>query len=117
MSDPFAYWRAALAGEKPTAFVDTPMCGFYRKGVYERGVIRDGVFIPDERANNRRVGWEPVAIYMQMRVRVGNDDFPADSIDIWSWVADQPISEELYRAVSERNEPWPEDVKRKGKFA
>lgn len=117
MTDPFAYWKARRAGENPKAFVDSPQCGFYRKGVYERGVIRDGVFIPDENANNRRVGWEPVAIYMQMRVRVGNDDFPADSIDIWSWVADQDISEELYRAVSEKNEPWPEDVKRKGKFA
>lgn len=116
MTDPYAYWRAALAGEKPKAFVDQAECGFYRKGVYARGIMKDGVFVPDDKANNRRIGWEPVAIYMEMRVRIGTQDFPADKIDIWSWVADQPISEETYRAVTERNEPWPEE-KPKGKFA
>ncbi len=107
----FDYWRAALAGEKPKMYVDFPQCGFYRKGVYERGITRKGVFIPQEGANSKRIGWEPVAIFMNegvMTGRVGDADLTGDALnELWTWVSGQPISEEDYRAVAERGETWP----------
>ncbi len=103
--DLYAYWRAALAGEKPKMYVDQPELGFYRKGVYERGIIRKGVFIPQEGANSRRVGWAPVAIFMNENVmtgRIGDVDVTGDDLnDLWTWVAGNPITEESYRADAE----------------
>ena len=92
-------------------YVDTPECGFYRKGVYQRGIIRKGVFTPQEGANSRRIGWEPVAVFMNgdvMTGRVGDTDMTGDALnELWSWIAGNPISEETYRAVAEHGEAWP----------
>jgi hypothetical protein len=102
MSDPYSYWMSALAGEKPKCFVDDPQLGFYHKGVYQRGITRKGIFIPQEGANSKRVGWEPVAIFMnegEMTGRVGDEDLTGDALnELWTWVAANPISEEDYRS-------------------
>jgi hypothetical protein len=106
--DLYAYWKAALAGKKPPMVVDQPECGFYRKGVYQR----------NEKGNNKRVGWTPVAVFMicadTMIGRIGSEklgrDVSGDELnELWSYIADNPISEETYRAVAERGDRWPDD--------
>lgn len=102
--NPYAYWQAALAGEKPKCFVDSPECGFFRKGVYEK---QDG-------KARKRVGWSPVAIFLNgaelVAVIGGNTETDRDKInELWSYVASYPISEETYRAVAERGAGWPDD--------
>ena len=100
----YSYWKAALAGEKPKMFVDDPMPGFYRMGVYQK----------EPNKARKRVGWSPVAIFMahgNLAAVVG-DNRLVDNRDklneLWSYCAGNPISEETYRAVAERNEPWPD---------
>jgi hypothetical protein len=97
----YDYWKAALAGEKPKMFVDQPELGFYRKGIHERNA----------KGNNKRIGWMPVAVFMDgivMTARVGMRDVIGDDLnELWSYIAGNPISEETYRAVAERDEPWP----------
>lgn len=103
----YNYWQAALAGEKPKMFVDSPELGFYRKGVYER----------DAKGNNRRVGWTPVAIFMggeAMIARVGSEKLGRDVVgdelnELWSYVAGNAISEGNYREVAEHDKRWWDD--------
>ena len=101
--NPYAFWQAALAGEKPKMFVDQPECGFYRQAIKER----------DAKGNNKRVGWTPVAIFVDGEApalvgRIGDREVTGDALnELWSYVAGNPISEETYRAVAERGEPWP----------
>lgn len=104
MTDGYAFWRSALAGENPKMFVDQCELGFYRKALKER----------DAKGNNKRVGWIPVAIFMDgdvMTARVGMRDVIGDELnELWSYIAGQPISEETYRAVAERDEAWPDAI-------
>lgn len=101
----YDFWKQSLAGEKPKMFVDDPQLGFYRRGVYEK---REG-------KARKRVGWEPVAIYFNtgeglIGAAIGqNHTTDRDKInELWSYCAGYPISEETYRAVAERGEPWPD---------
>lgn len=101
----YEFWQAAMRGEKPKMFNEQPELGFYRKGISER----------NDKGNNRRVGWTPVAIFM-----VHNELFAAvgdvtitdrEKInDLWAWVAGNPISEDWYRAVAEMGNPWPDEL-------
>jgi len=110
MTNPYAYWKAALAGEKPKMFVDDPQPGFYRRGVYEK----------QENKARKRVGWSPVAIFMnqaELAAVVGGDAITdRDKInEIWSYCAAYPISEETYRAVAEQGAQWPDSHEEKPK--
>jgi hypothetical protein len=106
MTDPYAYWKSALAGEKPKMFVDQPEAGFYRKFVKER----------DAKGNNKRVASKdlPVAVFIDdcdMVAVIGQRDVTGDELnELWSYIAGNPISEEIYRAVAERGEPWPNEL-------
>lgn len=103
----YNYWKAALAGEKPKMFVDSPELGFYRKGVYER----------DAKGNNRRVGWTPIAVFMdgeKMVARIGSEklgrDVTGDDLnELWSYIARSAISEGNYREVAEHGKRWWDD--------
>lgn len=102
----YEYWRAALAGEKPKAFVDDPRLGFYRKGIYAR----------NERGLNKRVGWTPVAVFMIDDIMTGRVGGEADGTDVtgdklnelWSYICDNPISEGTYREVASLGKAWPD---------
>ncbi len=110
----YAYWKAALAGEKPKMFVDDPQPGFYRSGVYEK----------QENKARKRVGWKPVAIFLndgELIAAIGADgmltgngavarmETDRDRInELWSYCAANAISEEWYRAVADRGEQWPD---------
>lgn len=103
MKADYSYWRAAMAGEKPKMFVDDPQPGFYRKSIRERNA----------KGNSKTVGYEPVAVYVasgELTAAIGQSLLTdRDKInELWSWIADNPISEETYRAVAERGEPWPD---------
>ncbi len=106
----YSYWRDALAGKKPKMFVDSPELGFYRKGVY----------VKEPNVRSKRVGWTPVAIFLndpkssELTAVIGPISNPNMIVDrdkineLWSYVAGNPISEETYRAVAERGEGWPD---------
>lgn len=103
----YDFWKQSLAGEKPKMFVDDPQLGFYRRGVYEK--------VPNKAA--KRGGWSPVAIFPGengLVAAVGLDhrkEFITDRDrinELWSYCAAYPITEEWYRAVAERGEPWPD---------
>lgn len=87
-------------------YVDDPRLGFYRKGIYER----------NEKGNNKRVGWTPVAIFMAdgvMMARVGPEDTGQDLAgdklnELWTYVADNAITEGTYREVAKLGKPWPD---------
>lgn len=103
MTDQYQYWKAALAGDKPKMFTDDPQPGFYRCGIYEK----------QPNKARKRIGWKPVAIFnagsILAAVTNGSAETDRDKInELWSYVAGNPISEETYRAVAERGEPWPD---------
>jgi hypothetical protein len=100
--DPYQFWKDSMAGLKPKLYVDDPRLGFYRKAIKER----------NDKGNNKRIGWEPIAIFMvgnTMAARVGVTDITGDALnELWSYVAGNPISEEWFRTVYERGEAWPD---------
>lgn len=97
-------WKALLAGQTDAQiFDDSPCLGFWRKPIIER----------NERGNNRRVGWKPVAIYMHNGTMVGRvgsgEHLDGESlVEIWSFIAKYPIPEAWYRDVAEGRQPWPD---------
>lgn len=108
----FDRWRARLAGEKVTAFLqpDAEDEGYYRKPITEPKLAANG----QRNGQKRIIGWEPVAYFMDganLCGVLGDRDMGPNEItdeSLWSWVVRHPISEELYRAVAERGEPWPD---------
>ena len=113
----YEYWRAALAGEKPKMYVDDPQCGFYRTAIREHLPLKNG-----QGSGWKRTGWEPVAIFMigeQLTAVIGvsgeitgmaQQTMTGDKLnEIWTYCAGNPISEEEYRSVAERNEGWSDE--------
>jgi hypothetical protein len=105
----YNYWRAKMGtlaisegyGE-PQSFEDSPVPGFYRKAIMEK--------VPNKRA--KRIGWEPVAVFRhenQITGALGDRTLTGDELlGIWTHICGNPISEDWYRAVAERGEPWPD---------
>lgn len=102
----YDFWKASIAGEKPKMFVDDPQPGFYRKSINQRS----------DKGNNRRVGWQPVAVFVDgetITARLGNeqtgDDVTGDRLnELWSYIAGNAITEEWYRAVAREGRDWPD---------
>lgn len=89
----FAWWQAALAGNSQPIHENEPQAGYFK--------TRRGKDQP----------WLPVCIYRDAGKLVAFvGDSPADPAVIWTYVANRPISYELYTAVADRGEPWPEDI-------
>lgn len=92
--DRYAYWRAALRGEKPEANPDNPQDGYYR--VRER---KGGPLVP-------------VALWFendqQLCVIGGKLVDETTACERWPYFADKPITHEVYTAVAERGENWPD---------
>lgn len=105
----YNFWAASIRGEKPPIYNEGVCLGFYRKGITERNAA----------GNSKRVGWEPVAVFMDGRVmtaRIGNAetgrDVTGDAIsELWSYIAKNPITEEMYDSVARRGEAWSDDHK------
>lgn len=99
MNDPYAKWRAMLAGEKPQIYEDEPICGYFR--------MRDRRGLNLHKAANKR----PIiaaAIWFENgepRAAFGKEAVPVERI--WPWCAKNPISYEDY-AYWCQHERWPE---------
>lgn len=111
MTDPYAYWRRALAmvgdcGKLSRAqcaelggITTEPCCGFWRKPNVE---IKDGK--RTTLAAHAVAIWQDEAGVYHARV----NGVPGDAQDVWTWCAMNPITYETYLAVGERGERWPE---------
>lgn len=89
MQNDYAYWRDALTGKFGPIHDGDPQPGFYR--LRRRGQIDQPVAI-----------WRDLdGIYCAVS---GRED---DASEIWTFVADKPIAEAVYRAVV-AGEPWPD---------
>jgi len=98
MTDRYVFWRDSLAGLKPQITNEHPMPGFYRM--------------------KRGTGWVPVAVWplgpsagmASLGFKIGHEKVGADiGTERWPWYAAHPITEDVYRAVAERGEQWPDE--------
>jgi hypothetical protein len=92
MTDQFAGWRALLAGEPVQFDGNDPLPGYYR--------IRKG------RGSDE---WSPVGVWEDggtVLVFLNSKSVPVDRV--WPYCAKNPITYEVYAAVAERGEPWPD---------
>lgn len=86
--------------------------GYYRKPITKKKLGADG----KTNGQTEIIGWEPVAYFMDrsmLRGVIGDRDMAINEVrdeGLWSWVVSHPISEDWYRRVSERGEPWPDLV-------
>lgn len=87
-ADQWQWWRNALAGEVGPIHEDQPMSGFFRVRNDPVAIWREGDDLMAERAG------KPVS----------------DVCALWTYAAKRPISCELYEAVAERGEPWPDEI-------
>jgi hypothetical protein len=99
VTDDFAWWRAAVAGEKPLTSPD-PECGYFK--------IRDRRGLNKDLAPIKRP-WIACAIWKE------DGEFKAEragtivSVDsLWPWCAKYPIPYETY-AYWHSHERWPEE--------
>lgn len=107
---PFAKWQARLNGEKVLTHPqpDQDDCGYYRLPIKEPSVGADG----KTNGIKRTIGWTPVSYFMD-----GNElvclagDKEADGAAIWTYVVQNPISWEVYEAVAQKGQPWPDQPK------
>jgi len=98
-ANPWAYWQSRREGIPVQMHPDDPQAGFYRK--------------PRKEYYGARRTFTPVAYYWQdgaLRCRVGDAEVPDQTaLAIWIQVGNNDVSEEAYRAVAERGEPWPDE--------
>lgn len=95
----YDYWLNGLAGKIGPFSEGDAHPGFYRRKV----------------VSGRDSPWTPVAIWPDehgnlqalQHATVILGPRPVDPAEVFMWCAKDPISEEAYRAVAERGEPWP----------
>lgn len=105
-NDPYSYWRDALAGKFGDAHVSIPQVGFYSaklsKARREKtGRLRYVVAIWNDPFTNT---------LMALRSFGPDDTKSADPLDVWTWCAFSPITEDQYRAIAEKGERWPDEI-------
>lgn len=101
MTDPYTWWRAAVAGEKPPTF-ETPECGYFK--------MRDRRGLNKDKAPIKRP-WIACAIWR------GEDgglhaEYAGTASDVerlWPYCAKYPITYEDY-AYWHTNERFPEEA-------
>lgn len=91
--DPYHFWRESLAGNKPPIINEDPQAGFYR-------MKRGGKFVAVAVFPGQEFG---------LRFKIGHSMALSEvGVENWPWYAANPITEEVYRAVTERGENWPD---------
>ena len=87
----YQYWMDALKGNFGAVHDGHPQPGFYK-------------------IKNKNGPWRPIAIWMEGETALAVDDGKSvDPNEIWTWVCQNPITEETYRRV-ERGEGWPDAI-------
>jgi hypothetical protein len=103
-------WRQRLAGEKVVTYTepDAQDLGFYRLPIKERKKNAAG----ENNGQWKTIGFKPVALYIageNLACQIGNLGIDDDQRnDAWTSFVRHPITEEVWRAVAERGEPWPD---------
>lgn len=92
-----AWWRAALAGEKPAMHDSTPQCGFYR-----RKLIKGGPYVAARIVLIQVVDDETGELTEPERFFCEVDGRPADAHDQWTWLCGEPIAEDDYWLMRRR---------------
>ena len=87
----WSWWKAALKGDFGPIHENDPQVGYYRRK------SKDG-------------GWIPVAIWESEdgSLLCADGEQERDATDVWTWCCRNPISYDLYVAVVEKGEPWPD---------
>lgn len=116
MPDAYAFWRAQIAGQQPeTRLPQQPEAGFYRMKRNDRKT-REAI----KAGEKKGIQWEAVAIWRddagwQCERQFGRSPAHHDEIcELFASICRNAVSEEIYRAVTERGEPWPEEVSERG---
>ena len=105
-------WRKRLAGETVVAFTepDENDVGFYRLPIRERAQNALG----NNNGRWKTIGYKPVALFVSDDGHGGRLECQAGGVFLnkeamneqWQWFVSHPITEEAWRAVAERGEPW-----------
>jgi hypothetical protein len=80
----------------------------------DAGYYRIPQTVKDASGNGKNVitGYVPVALWSENGAVVGvrgqDEMTPEQIVDGWTWFCSHPISYDLYQAVAERGEPWPD---------
>ena len=90
VEDPLEWWRSALKGEA-VAVMDDPQPGFFR-----RRLVRGGPFVPVKVWLEQSIDVESGEIDGDSVLKCIVDGFEANPEDHWTYICDQPISEEDY---------------------
>ena len=110
MSDNYANWKARLEGRAVKTFLQPQLedAGYYRLPITNR----------KPNGQTDITGWVPVAMWVEGGelaglVGAGDDirDMTSEQLygeQFWSWICRHPITYEVYQAVAERGEPWPD---------
>lgn len=102
MSDDYAWWRAALRGEKLPLHESEPVCGYFR--------VRDRRGANKDLAPIKRP-WIAAAIWRvgktELRAELGGNLVALQ--DIWPWCAKHPIPHEHYQHWHEHGS-WPQEA-------
>ena len=98
--DLWQWWRDQLAGAPPDLNESNPHAGFYRQSFKAhygaRKTYLPVAYWPGENDN--------------LNCRIGDQDVTPEKVrDTWVNVGKHPVTEEAYRAVAERGEPWPDE--------
>lgn len=103
-------WRQRLAGEKVVTYTepDEGDVGFYRLPVKERKKNAAG----QNNGQWKTIGFKPVALFVAdgaLVCQIGPVLVTEDARnDAWPHFSQNPITEEVWRAVAERGEAWPD---------
>lgn len=95
-SDPYAWWRRALAEPRTTRFEDEPQAGFYR-----RRVVRNGPFLPVEIRLRQVLDAETGDLAEPEVYEAEELGGRRDPYRIWT--SCRPISREEFEALTERH--------------
>jgi hypothetical protein len=90
----YDWYYAALSGNFGPIHENDPQCGYYRMRLRRGG------------------DWIPVAIFREDdgEVLALCKGEMKDAFEVWTWCCRYPVDYEVYKAVAEEGEPWPEDV-------
>lgn len=97
MSTAYGYWKDALAGHSPAPIVDDPQPGFYRSRRKAGAPLPLAIWIEDGKVTGRMGGGDDARELTRDRLN-----------EVWNFACANPVTEEAYRAVAERGEPWPD---------
>lgn len=110
MTDYYTNWKARLEGATVKTYLQPQLedAGYYRKPITRK--LANG--------QNETLDWEPVALWVENDDLLGLIGRGAAMRDLseqeligeefWSWICRNPIPYEVYQAVAERGEPWPD---------